>query len=70
MLGGAAEVVGEAAHAGRRPVMVSAAQARACAPPPEWPMTANRPMPKASATLATSAAADARSRPGWGVDPP
>src|SRR4029453_9983441 len=33
-------------------------------------MTANRSMPNASATLATSAAADATSRPGWGVDPP
>ncbi len=33
-------------------------------PPPEWPMTANRSMPSASAMLATSAAADATFRPG------
>jgi hypothetical protein len=33
-------------------------------------MTANCSMPKASATLATSAAADATVRPGCGVDPP
>jgi hypothetical protein len=32
-------------------------------------MTANRSMPSASATLVTSAAADATSRPGWVVDP-
>src|SRR4029453_18800718 len=38
--------------------------------PPEWPTAANRPMPGAAATLVTSAAADARSRPGCGVDPP
>ena len=48
----------------------TAAQARACGPPPESPMTANRSMPSASATLATSAAADATSRPGCGVDRP
>ena len=42
----------------------SAPQARACEPPPEWPMTANCPMPRASATLETSAAAEAMSRPG------
>ena len=30
-----------------------AAHARACEPPPEWPMTANRSMPKASATAET-----------------
>jgi len=46
----------------------SAAQASACGPPPEWPMTANSPTPSASATLAASAAADAMSRPGRGVD--
>jgi len=33
-------------------------------------MTANWSMPSASAMLATSAAADATSRPGCGVDPP
>ena len=42
----------------------SAPQARACEPPPEWPMTANCLMPRASATLETSAAAEAMSRPG------
>jgi hypothetical protein len=42
----------------------SAAQASAYAAPPEWPMTANCSMPSASATPATSAATDARSRPG------
>ena len=47
-----------------------AAQASACEPPPEWPITANRSMPSASATRATSAAADAMSRPGRGVEPP
>ena len=33
-------------------------------------MTANRPIPSASAMPATSVAAEARSRPGRGVDPP
>jgi hypothetical protein len=33
-----------------------AAQARACGPPPEWPMTANRSMPRASATAETQVA--------------
>src|SRR5690242_1272429 len=44
----------------------SAAQASACGPPPEWPMTANRSIPSASAIPATSAAAEATSRPGGG----
>ena len=48
----------------------SAAQARACGPPPDVPMTANRSMPSASATATTSAAADVTERPGCGVDPP
>src|SRR5215813_9291960 len=48
----------------------SAPQARACGPPPEWPMTANRSMPSASATLATYVASDATSRPADDVDPP
>jgi hypothetical protein len=47
-----------------------AAHASACGPPPDAPMTANRPTPSASATCATSAAADATSRPGRGVEPP
>ena len=42
----------------------SAPLARACGPPPEWPITANCPMPSASAMPATSSAADAMSRPG------
>ncbi len=48
----------------------SAPQARACGPPPEWPMTASRPMPSASARAAVSAAADAMRRPGSVVEPP
>ena len=48
----------------------SAAQARACAPPLEWPITANRAMPRASAMAATSPAAAATSRPGLDVDRP
>ena len=48
----------------------SAAPASACGPPPEAPIAANRPTPNASATAATSAAADATSRPGRGDDPP
>ena len=49
----------EALTAARTRSGSSAAQASACGPPPEWPMTANRSMPSASATAATSAAADA-----------
>ncbi len=48
----------------------SAVQASACGPPPEWPSTANRPMPSASAIAATSAAADATVRPSRGPEPP
>jgi hypothetical protein len=44
----------------------SAPHARSCEPPPEWPMTANRSMPSASATLAASPAANATSRFGTG----
>ncbi|GAB3847625.1 hypothetical protein GCM10027610_067870 [Dactylosporangium cerinum] len=47
-----------------------AAQARACGPPPEWPMTANRSTPSASATAAASLAAEATVRSGLGVEPP
>ena len=47
-----------------------AAQARACGPPPECPITANCPMPSASAMAAVSAAAEATSRPGFGDEPP
>ena len=47
-----------------------APHASACGPPPEAPIDANRPTPNASATAATSAAADATSRPGFGLEPP
>ena len=47
-----------------------AAQASACGPPPEWPMTANRSIPSASTTAATSAAAEPTGRSGRGVEPP
>jgi hypothetical protein len=48
----------------------SDAQASACGPPPEEPITANRPIPSASAIPATSAATAATSRSGFGVDVP
>ncbi len=47
-----------------------AAQASACGPPPEAPMTAKRSMPRASTTCATSSAADATVRPRLGLEPP
>ena len=47
-----------------------APQATACEPPLEWPSTANRSRPSASATAATSVATDPTLRPGHGVDPP
>jgi hypothetical protein len=60
----------DAHTAQRTPSGSSAAQASACGLPPEWPITANRSMPSAPAMLATSAAAEATSRPGRGVDVP
>jgi hypothetical protein len=47
-----------------------AAHASACGPPPEWPITANRSTPSASATTATSAATPPIVRPGSAVEPP
>ena len=49
---------------GQDPLRQERAAGQGVGRPPEWPMTANRSMPSASATLATSAAADATSRPG------
>jgi hypothetical protein len=48
----------------------SAAQASACGPPPDAPITANRSTPSASAMCSTSVAAEATSRPGRGLEPP
>ena len=48
----------------------SAAQASACGPPPEGPITAKRSRPKASATASASVGAEAIVRPGCRVEPP
>jgi hypothetical protein len=48
----------------------STAVASACGPPPEIPQVAKRSMPSASAIAATSPAALATVRPGWGDEAP
>ena len=48
----------------------SAAQARACGPPPEMPQIPSRSMPNAAAMARTSSAQSATLLPGCGVDPP
>ena len=50
--------------------MSKAAQASAWGPPPDAPMTANRATPNASASSATSTAAEATSLAGYGLEPP
>jgi len=48
----------------------TAAQARACGPPPDEPEVTNCATPRASASAATSAATSATRRPSWRVEPP